>query len=483
MPAILSHPSLVDARWIQPDVFEALEVEQVLLHPNQVFVLQLIETFQLIDIHPYQKFEVFQKLMKHLSSSSDVDSSLIYNNSNSFFSNSHSNSHSPKAEHQRMPPGSFLRWQPWDIRTPWQNDEGRQSESQNNQIENLDEKSDSWQLCYNVGHLFHHFLHSRLCEGHDFYLLLRKTFVDLEANCETQDLDQCFLPSSAEYAFPHGMISSVVLANMVTGAYCFSYRESIATRPKDPLLRTFYDLGFLAISPLLPICFQIRLAGLTRRISKLKDQFKSNKNVGEFFLKKSSLEREVNVLYKAQMEAKILESSLEAIPQTLFLGSIISFSTTPVTHQLPVCCLKVFADSWKQGKDCTDFWNFISLSCVPLPCLSQPVELLEGEFTKSQREARPLSFLCLHAASQGGHHWKHTHSSSHSQSRLFAANSVDRLQSAFDISQHSLSFQHHLSGNAVQGGAKKTKVRNSTSALWIPVSLVLGSPEQFSESL
>ena len=119
-----------------------------------------------------------------------------------------------------------------------------------------------------------------------FYLLLRKTFVDLEANCETQDLDQCFLPSSAEYAFPHGMISSVVLANMVTGAYCFSYRESIATRPKDPLLRTFYDLGFLAISPLLPICFQIRLAGLTRRISKLKDQFKSNKNVGEFFLKR-----------------------------------------------------------------------------------------------------------------------------------------------------------------------------------------------------
>ena len=109
MPAILSHPSLVDARWIQPDVFEALEVEQVLLHPNQVFVLQLIETFQLIDIHPYQKFEVFQKLMKHLSSSSDVDSSLIYNNSNSFFSNSHSNSHLPKAEHQRMPPGSFLR--------------------------------------------------------------------------------------------------------------------------------------------------------------------------------------------------------------------------------------------------------------------------------------------------------------------------------------------------------------------------------------
>ena len=77
MPAILSHPSLVDTRWIKPDVFQNLALEQVLLHPNHVFVLQLIETFQLMDIHPYQKFEVFQKLVKHLSSSSGVDSSAI----------------------------------------------------------------------------------------------------------------------------------------------------------------------------------------------------------------------------------------------------------------------------------------------------------------------------------------------------------------------------------------------------------------------
>ena len=104
-----------------------------------------------------------------------------------------------------------------------------------------------------------------------FWTCLQLNFVDLVINCETQDLEQCFLPSSAQFAFLHGMISSICCR---------------CTRPKDLFLRTFYDLGFLAISPLLPICFQIRLAGLTPRISKLKDQFETDKNIGEIFLKK-----------------------------------------------------------------------------------------------------------------------------------------------------------------------------------------------------
>ena len=121
------------------------------------------------------------------------------------------------------------------------------------------------------------------------------------------------------------MIASVIVANVITGAYCFTYRETLADRPKDRIWKTLYDLGFLAISPLLPICFQIRLAGLRRKISKLKEQFECDKNVGQFFLRKSSLEKEASLLCNAQMEAKLLESSFEAIPQTLFLGSLISF--------------------------------------------------------------------------------------------------------------------------------------------------------------
>ena len=108
-----------------------------------------------------------------------------------------------------------------------------------------------------------------------FYFLLRTTFANLEANCGRQfkfidplsgqswnlTSDICLLPSLAEYAFLHSMIFSVVVANVVTGAYCFTYRETLAARPKDRIWKILYDLGFLAISPLLPICFQIRLVG------------------------------------------------------------------------------------------------------------------------------------------------------------------------------------------------------------------------------
>ena len=314
LPVVLSHPALVDTRWIQPDVFQILALEKVFLHPNQVFMLQLIETFQIMDIHPYQRFDVFQKLLVHMSTNTGVDSSAIIMRLKQNIGECHQARFFVDSLEK---PGLLVR-SARKIKVKLKT--LRSKVALRNQI--IDNFATLIAASSTTFYILDFVKDTILC------ILLSKAFDNLEVHCIRQAdsiTGTCFGPSPAEKAFLYSMISSVAFANVVTGAYCFTYRETIATRPKDRLWRTLYDIGFLAISPLLPICFQIRLAGLRRKISKLKDQVECDKNVGHFFLRKSSFEKEASVLCKAQMEAKILETSFEAIPQTLFLGSIISF--------------------------------------------------------------------------------------------------------------------------------------------------------------
>ena len=232
-PAILSNQLFFNTAGLSADSFQELHVEQILLQPNQVFVLQLLELLQLLEIHPSKNFEVFQMLTEHVLNKTGGYQPALLATLKLTIGECHQALFFMESLQQ---PGFFLKMI-GDMKQTV-----RKFRRKTTLRKNIFAKfsmipatlSTTFYLLDDV-------------KGIIFYLLLKQAFSNLEAQCNIDE--NCLLPSYTEYACLHAIIISIALANMIVALYCFANREAFATRPTDPVRRAVYDCGLFILSP------------------------------------------------------------------------------------------------------------------------------------------------------------------------------------------------------------------------------------------
>ena len=308
-PAILSNPLLFSTAGLCAGNFQELHIEQILLQPNQVFTLQLIEMLQMLEIHPSQNFEVFQMLTEHILKSTGVDQPALVVTLKLVIGQCHQAQFFVESLQQPR----FYTKIIGDMKQT---------------VRKFRRKTTLRKHVFAKFSMIPATLSTTFyllddLKGIIFYLLLRQTFSNVEAQCE--NADNCLLPSYTEYACLHAAIFSIALSNITVSLYCFANRETFAKKPSDPVRRAFYDCGLFILSPFLPICFQMRILGLRQQASDLKEQFQRHESVGNFFVKQASIEKELQPLSMVFSNARLLENILEDVSQLVILCCLVAF--------------------------------------------------------------------------------------------------------------------------------------------------------------
>ena len=308
-PAILSNPLLVNTAGLCAGNFQELHIEQILLQPNQVFVLQLIEVLQMLEIHPSQNFVVFKMLTEHVLESTGVDQSDLL----ATFKLTIGECGQAQFFMESLQQPGYLKKMIGDMKQT-----ARKFKRKTALRKRIFAKFSL--IPATISTTF--YLLDDL-KGIIFYLLLGQTFSNLETQCAPDY--NCLLPSYTEYACLHAIIFSIAIANITVSLYCFANREILATRPADPICRAFYDCGLFILSPFLPICFQMRILGLRQQDTDLREEFQNDKDVAKLLVRQASIEKELQLLSMVFSNARLLENVLEDISQLVILCCLVAF--------------------------------------------------------------------------------------------------------------------------------------------------------------
>ena len=152
-----------------------------------------------------------------------------------------------------------------------------------------------------------------------FFVILNETLNHVRTNSDSLS------NSPAEYAFCLGIIICIVTSHVATGIYCFIHRHKLMPHNISGIRKVIFNILLIANFPFLPLFLHFRLAAIRIQMYQVLNKFEESKNLAAFILEKGDLETEIETLHRLKANVKLLESTLESIPQIIFLMSFLSF--------------------------------------------------------------------------------------------------------------------------------------------------------------
>ena len=283
-------------------IFRQLDIARVFFHPNQIFLLQLLERLELLGVPPSQQYLISRSLFTHLSSSAGVDEHvlLIY----------------LKVSLGHCRQAQFL------INSL--NEPGCLDINAAKALHTVKSKFTTGKFTAVIHTSPTYFFALDFVKDITFLCLFSNSFRNLEESAASSDL--CFPASPAEYGLFYSMIASLALSNFTTGIFCFTHSDKVFQKKhSNSLHQMIFTMTLLFCSPLLPLLFQLRLANIKHQLSKLGEELKFDSNAGRCSMKQALLREEFIDLNNIYSDTKLIEGNLEAILQVLFLGCFLVF--------------------------------------------------------------------------------------------------------------------------------------------------------------
>ena len=280
------------------ELFAKMEIEKLLFNENTSYLMQFLDIMNIMKIHPMKLYDIFNALDKYLIASTDghglmerVKASLGVSHHTQFC-----------ADCLLEPSSSWAirviiyHVQEWLRSLQDSLPKNKLSEVVVGVLENI--------------YMYISVVSFSLDAVKDivFFIILEETLNHVQGNLSN---------SAAEYYLCYSIITCIVLSHVVTGAFCFLHRHKFLP-PTTPIL-------LLLTWPLLPLFLHFKLIQLKAKMYLLIKQFDKTKNALVFLLEKQEIERKIETLHQIKANVKVLEATLEAIPQIIFLVSIVSF--------------------------------------------------------------------------------------------------------------------------------------------------------------
>ena len=152
-----------------------------------------------------------------------------------------------------------------------------------------------------------------------FFIILHETLNHVRKN--SYNLSN----SPAEYAFCFGIIACIVTSHVATGVYCLIHRHKLMPHNLSGIRKIIFNILLVVNFPFLPLFLHFRLSALRVQMYQVQKRFEESKNLATFILEKGDLETEIETLHQLKANVKLLEATLESIPQIIFIMSFISF--------------------------------------------------------------------------------------------------------------------------------------------------------------
>ena len=152
-----------------------------------------------------------------------------------------------------------------------------------------------------------------------FFLILNETLNHVRTNSET------LANSPAEFFFCYGIIGCIVTSHLATGIYCLIHRHKLMPHNLGGIRKAIFNILLILNFPFLPLFLHFRLSTLRIQMFEMRKKFEESKNLAAFILEKVDLEIEIETLHQLKTNVKLLEATLESIPQIIFIVSFLSF--------------------------------------------------------------------------------------------------------------------------------------------------------------
>ena len=152
-----------------------------------------------------------------------------------------------------------------------------------------------------------------------FFVILNDTLNHVRKNSDSLS------NSPAEYAFCYGIIACIITSHVATGIYCFIHRHKLMPHNLSGIRKVIFNILLVANFPFLPLFLHFRLTALRVQMYQVQKKLEESKNLAAFILEKGDLETEIETLNRLKANVKLLEATLESIPQIIFIMSFLSF--------------------------------------------------------------------------------------------------------------------------------------------------------------
>ena len=116
-----------------------------------------------------------------------------------------------------------------------------------------------------------------------------------------------------------------VTSQVATGIYCLLHRHKLMPHNLRGIRKVVFNVLLLLNFPFLPLFLHFRLAAARLQMQQVKKKFEEDKSLTSFLLERGDLETEIETLHMLKANVKLLEATLESIPQIVFLMSFLSF--------------------------------------------------------------------------------------------------------------------------------------------------------------
>ena len=301
-PALICNPAFMDLANLSDnevhDLFVQSSVEKIIFNENEIYLRQFLEAIDILKINPFKLFAIFTTL-DHYLKDCGLQEPLIVRVSAALGVDRLTQL---CVDCLDEPSGKFaLKVIVYNVKTKFR---AIQASCSNGRI------SEKIFVFLGNFYMFNSVVSFALDLIKDviFFLILRETLSHVDGSLSN---------STAEHYFCYGIITCIVISQVTTGFYCFLHRDQFMPDGSVP--------AALACLFFLPLFLHFKLIKQKAALHQLSREFDKSKDMTSFFTNKQELEAEIAILHRTKANMKLLQATVESIPQIIFLLSYLCF--------------------------------------------------------------------------------------------------------------------------------------------------------------
>ena len=304
IPAMICHAAISNIanmdRGFQ-ELFLHLRIETIIFNENELFLILFLEHLEMMSIHPRKQFLIFQDLSFHLTEHAEVEVEVLFRYIQERLGIDHLSHYLINS----ISKPSLIDLAIANIK------KSTKSVSAKGRIQQKIVQSLKFAMKSFPGYN----IMLDIVKDTFFFFLLAEYFT------VTDSLDN----SPTEYGLLYGIAVCIVMSTVATGLYCYSHRNAIFVFDDTfSMKKILFESLLFILSPLMPLFVHFKLLQL--ETEKKKNEKKLyGQTIRNYFMQKQTIDTQINKLKYLQVNSKVIEATLEAIPQVIILTCFLSF--------------------------------------------------------------------------------------------------------------------------------------------------------------